>query len=72
MANLSAWGRIVDKCFKYNQRVKTGRPRCIIKSTTGTPNGSVTGVVGLLCWNTFDSDGYICTAAPTTWVKINA
>lgn len=72
MATLSAWGRIVKKAFKSNQRIKGGRPRTVIKTTTGTPNAEVTGVVGLLCWNSFDLDAYICTATPTTWVKLNA
>ena len=40
--------------------------------TTASPNGTATGAVGWLCWDETNEDAYICTAAASTWVKINA
>ena len=64
------FGSIVKKAFMGNQRIKTGRPRCIVKTTTGAPSSAAK--VGTLLWNSFDLDAYICTVAAGTWVKINS
>jgi len=37
----------------------------------GEPS-SFNAPVGTLCWDVTNSNGYICTVANTTWVKINA
>jgi len=43
------------------------------KATTGAPSGASWAFpVGTFCYNTYDGDGYICTVATGTWVKINA
>jgi hypothetical protein len=39
--------------------------------SAGVPGGSKMSV-GDLCWDTTNSDAYICTVAATTVVKINA
>ncbi len=67
---MTPWGAIVQKAFKGNQRIRTGRPRIIVKATTGAPSSAAE--VGTLCWNAFDGNAYICTVAAGTWVKINA
>ncbi len=70
VGDVSAWGQIVKKAFSGNQRIKGGKPRVIVKDTTGAP--AVAAKVGTLCWNAYDDDAYICTVAAGTWVKINA
>lgn len=70
-ANL-AWSEIVRVAFKGNQRIKTGRPKIIVKTDTGKPTTAYTAPVGTLMWNEYDGNAYICTVASTTWVQINA
>ena len=65
----TAWSAIVNKAFHGNKKIKGGRPKIII-STAGVPDCAAT--VGTLCWDTTNSDAYICTVAAGTWVKINA
>ena len=74
MAQVSgtAWAALVNKCFPGNKRIKAGKPRIIIKNVTGAPAAALGTQVGLLCWNSYDAEGYICTVVATTWVKLNA
>ncbi|OQB06998.1 MAG: hypothetical protein BWY21_01804 [Parcubacteria group bacterium ADurb.Bin216] len=67
---MAAWDEIVKKAFKNNQKIAKGHPQCIIKTTTGAPSSAAK--IGTLCWNSYDSDAYVCTVAAGTWVKINA
>lgn len=64
-----AWNKIIDKAFVGNKRIKAGKPR-IILSTAGVPDCAAK--VGTLCWDSTNSNAYICTVAAGTWVKINA
>jgi len=64
----SVWKVIVDKAFKGNAGIKIGRPDCLISA--GVPNTAAK--VGSLCWDSTNSNAYICTVAAGTWVKINA
>lgn len=66
----TAWSAIINKAFTYNKKIKSGRPKVLVYSAT--PNAAVTASVGTLCWDVGGEDAYICTAAPSTWVKINA
>lgn len=68
---INPWGQIVKRCFRGNQRIKAGRPKVIVRNATGAPTGTP-APVGTLCWNRVDNDGYICTVATGTWVKINS
>jgi len=68
--SLSIWGKIVEKAFPGNARIQAGRPKCIIKTTTGAPASAAP--VGTLLWNSYDLNAYICTVAAGTWAKINA
>jgi len=65
-----AWGKIIEKAFKSNQRIKSGRPRVIVYSAT--PNAAISAPIGTLCWDVTNLNAYINTDASTTWVKINA
>lgn len=69
---LHPWRTVVKKAFVENGGILHGNPNVIVSAGTGSPNGIISGVVGLLCYNVTDGDAYICTAAPSTWVKINA
>lgn len=60
---------IENKAFAGRRGVLGAVP-IIKKTTTGAPSSAA--LVGTLCWNTYDSDAYICTVAAGTWVKINA
>ena len=62
------WGQIVEKAFKGNQRIKTGRPRIIVSAAAP----DCASPVGGLCWDKTNKNAYICTVAAGTWVKINA
>ena len=64
-----AWQALIKKSFQYNKGVRNGQPDVIV--TNGAPT-SITAPIGLLAWDVTNSDGYICTVADTTWVKINA
>jgi len=61
---------IVKKAFTGNQRIKTGRPRCVVKTTTGAPSSAAKE--GTLLLNSFALVTSICTVAAGTWVKINS
>ena len=52
------------------RRGAIGNALVIKKATTGAPSSAAK--VGTLCWNSYDSDAYICTVAAGTWVKVNA
>ena len=67
---VGGWEAIVAKAFSGNQRIRGGKPRVIVKSVTGAPD--MAAKVGTLCWNSYDTNAYICTVAAGTWVKINA
>jgi hypothetical protein len=58
----------VRKAFSGNQKIRTGRPKVVVKA--GVP--TEVAPVGTLCWDTTNSNAYICTVATGTWVKINA
>lgn len=63
------WKALVNKSFAGNQNILHGNPNVMISD--GAPS-SFNAPVGTLCWDVTNSDGYICTVANTTWVKINA
>lgn len=63
-----AWKEIVNKAFAGNAKIKIGKPDTHIAA--GVPNHAAK--VGTLCWDSTNSDAYICTVAAGTWVKINA
>lgn len=67
---MSAVGRLLKKAFL--RQSLSFRRKVLVKAATGSPNGVTAGVVGSLCYVVADDDTYICTAAPNTWVKINA
>lgn len=69
-SNTGLWKVIVEKAFKGNIGISKGVPNIITKTDTGAPAGAAP--VGTLCWNTYDTDAYVCTVASGTWVKINA
>jgi len=64
----TAWLAMIKKSFSGNQRIKSGRPRCIVSAAAP----DCAAKVGTLCWDKTNSDGYICTVASGTWVKLNA
>lgn len=65
-----AWGKIINKAFVGNQRIRAGKPRVVVKA--GVPN-ETSCKVGTLCWDATNGDAYICTnQGAGTWVKINA
>ncbi len=64
----SPWSNIVNKAFPDNRGITKGRPQCVVSA--GVPN--VAAKVGTLCWDSTNSNAYICTVAAGTWVKINA
>lgn len=66
--NKYAWNEIVQKAFVGNKGVKIGNPNCVVSA--GVPDEAAK--VGTLCWDSTNSDAYICTVASGTWVKINA
>jgi hypothetical protein len=67
---MSALRKINKKAFPSGVNRLVGRDVVIY---TATPNAAVTGRrVGQLCWDKTNSNAYICTALPSTWVKINA
>ncbi len=66
---LGRWKAIVNKSFAGNQGILHGNPNIIV--TSGAP-ASITAPIGTLAWDVTNSDGYICTVASTTWVKLNA
>lgn len=57
-----------SKGFIGNKRIKTGRPRFLVKSDTGAP--AVASPIGTLCYVVADLDTYRNTDGSTTWVKI--
>lgn len=67
-ASVKGWQPIVDKAFSGNPRIRTGRPEVVVKA--GVPTEAAK--VGTLCWDSTNSNAYICTVAAGTWVKINA
>ena len=64
----NAWKEIVNKAFSGNEKIKIGKPNCVVSA--GVPDEA--SVVGTLCWDSTNRDAYICTVAAGTWVKINA
>jgi hypothetical protein len=66
---LGRWQALVKVSFQYNRGILHGNPNIIV--TSGAP-ASITAPVGTLAWDVTGSDGYICTVADTTWVKLNA
>jgi hypothetical protein len=68
----TAWGKIIEKAFVGNQRIRGGKPR--IHTCDGVANSTLIPMskVGALAWDYTNSNAYICTVANTTWVKINA
>ncbi len=67
-ARKAAWKKVVDKAFYGNSGIKIGHPDVLIAA--GVP--ATAAKVGTLCWDSTDSNAYICTVAAGTWVKINA
>lgn len=70
---MSAWDKLVNTSFAANQKIKIGNPDVVVYA--GAPSGAIGGVIGTLCWDSTNSDGYICTVAhatAATYVKINA
>lgn len=63
-----AWKEVVNKAFSGNQKIKIGQP--VVQISAGVPDHAAT--IGTLCWDSTNSDAYICTVAAGTWVKINA
>ena len=63
------WKALVKKSFVGNKGILHGNPNVMISG--GAP-ASFNAVVGTLCWDVTNGDGYICTVANTTWVKLNA
>lgn len=63
-----AWNALVKTSFAGNGGILRGKPQVIC--TDGVPDAAAK--VGTLCWDVTNSDGYICTVATGTWVKINA
>lgn len=63
------WKALVEKSFHGNQGILRGKPNVMVSN--GAPS-SFNAPVGTLCWDVTNSDGYICTVANSTWVKINA
>lgn len=59
---------VTEKGFIGNKRIKTGRPRTLVKSDTGAP--AVKAPIGTLCYVVADADTYRNTDGNTTWVKI--
>lgn len=59
---------ITSKGFTGNKRIKTGRPRFLVKSDTGAP--AVAAPIGTLCYVVADADTYRNTDGSTTWTKI--
>jgi len=68
ISTANAWRNIVRKAFSGNQKIRTGRPKVVVKA--GVPTEAAP--VGALCWDTTNGNAYICTVATGTWVKINA
>ena len=65
----SAFAALCKVSFAGNRGIQRGKPNCMVAA--GVPS-SITAPVGTLCWDVTNSDGYICTVASTTWVKLNA
>ncbi len=66
---MSVKGKIIDVAFGGRKNIWSN---LIVKVLTGAPGAALGTRVGLLCYNSFDDDCYICTVKATTWVKINA
>lgn len=64
----SAWGSIIKVSFIGNQGIRKGSPNVLVSD--GVPDEA--NPVGTLVWDVTNSDGYICTVATGTYVKINA
>lgn len=64
-----AWQALIKVSFVGNKGIRNGQPNVLVSA--GAPS-TITAPVGTLCWDVTNSDGYICTVANTTWVKINA
>jgi len=62
------WKMFSSKGFTGNKRIKTGRPRVIVKSDTGAP--AMAAPIGTLCYVVADADTYRNSDGSTTWVKI--
>jgi hypothetical protein len=60
---------LANVSFAGNKGILRGKPNVMVSN--GAP-ASFNAPVGTLCWDVTNSDGYICTVANTTWVKINA
>ena len=45
------------------------RRRCIVWDTTGAP--SQAAPLGTLCWNSVDSEAYICSVISGTYIKLH-
>ena len=66
---MSVKGQIINKAFGGRRNIWSN---LIVKTTTGAPSGALGTQVGILCYNSYDDDCYICTVLSTTWVKINS
>lgn len=64
-----AWQKMCKVTFAGNQGIMRGKPNLVV--TNGAPS-TITAPVGTLAWDVTNSDGYVCTVASTTWVKMNA
>lgn len=69
MSSRSLWSVIVEEAFNGNKAIMRGRPNCI--QGDGSPDGVVTGKVGLLYWDYTNSIAYICEDASTNWLPIS-
>jgi hypothetical protein len=71
MGGTGVWKQIVEKAFQHNGGILHGNPDVV--TNAGSPDtASKVAAIGTLCWDTTNSDAYICTVAAGTWVKINA
>lgn len=71
----TAWGSIVRKCFQYNQRISTGRPKVIVANAAPVANTD-TAPIGTLWWHANGAndagDGYLAgDANGANWIKLN-